>query len=54
MDFPRLLQSALSVEKIGEELQALGFKVDYIADQWQRRLGAVWLDEVRLIDNVAV
>lgn len=50
--FSRLLQSSLSCEKITEQLHALGFKVEYIVDQWQRRLGAVWLDDVRLIDNV--
>jgi len=32
----------------------LDFKVDYIAEKWQRRLGAVWLDEVRLVDNIRI
>lgn len=50
--FPRVLQSDLLPQQMKEELQALGFKVDYIAEQWGRRLGAVWLDEVRLIDNI--
>lgn len=50
--FPRLLRSPLNPEKIIEQLNELGFKVDYIIDKWQRRLAAVWLDEVRLIDNV--
>lgn len=50
--FPKLLSSTLPPQKITAQLEALGFKVDYIAEQWQRRLGAVWLDEVRLIDNV--
>jgi pantoate--beta-alanine ligase len=50
--FPRLLQSGLETSQIAEKLKALGFKVDYIADLWQRRLGAVWLDDVRLIDNI--
>jgi pantoate--beta-alanine ligase len=52
--FPRLLKSQQSAEEISAELTSLGFKVDYIADKWQRRLGAVWLGEVRLIDNVAL
>jgi pantoate--beta-alanine ligase len=51
-NFPRLLHSDLQPEKIAEQLLALGFKVDYIVEQWQRRLGAVWLDDVRLIDNI--
>lgn len=50
--FPRLLHSDLQPDIITAQLQALGFKVDYIAEQWQRRLGAVWLDDVRLIDNI--
>lgn len=52
--FPRLLQSALSTEEISQALVALGFKVDYIVDKWDRRLGAVWLDDIRLIDNIGL
>lgn len=52
--FPQLLHSPLSVEEIIKSLCSHGFKVDYIAEKWQRRLGAVWLDNVRLIDNVRV
>ncbi|VVC76445.1 Pantothenate synthetase [Aquicella siphonis] len=52
--FPALLQSGLDPEEIAAQLTRRGFKVDYIADQWQRRLGAVWLDQVRLIDNVII
>lgn len=52
--FPALLRSSLTNEAITDALTALGFKVDYIAEQWGRRLGAVWLDNVRLIDNVRV
>ncbi len=50
--FPRLLQSELNAAQITAELISLGFKVDYIMDQWQRRLGAVSLGDIRLIDNV--
>lgn len=49
---PRLLQSSLTIAEIKQQLTAAGFKVDYAAEQWGRRLAAVWLDEVRLIDNV--
>lgn len=52
--FAHLLQSTLSTEKIVEQLIMLGFKVDYVIDKWQRRLGAVWLDDVRLIDNIPI
>lgn len=49
--FPQLLKSDLGIAEIIERLTALGFKVDYIFEKWQRRLGAVWLGDVRLIDN---
>jgi pantoate--beta-alanine ligase len=52
--FPELLQGSLNVEEIKLELEKLSFKVDYIAEKWQRRLGAVWVDNVRLIDNIAI
>lgn len=51
--FPELLQSELAPDQIIQQLEKLGFKVDYVVDQWQRRLGAVWVDDIRLIDNIA-
>jgi pantoate--beta-alanine ligase len=51
VQFAEALQSNLSPTEIKTLLETQGFKVDYIADAWGRRLGAVWLDEVRLIDN---
>jgi pantoate--beta-alanine ligase len=35
-----------------EKLKHNGFEPEYVATQWGRRLVAVWLDGVRLIDNV--
>lgn len=52
--FPQLLAGSQSSETIAEQLKALGFTVEYIAEKWQRRLGAVWLDGVRLIDNISI
>lgn len=52
--FPRILQSDLSLENMKEALIAYGFKVDYIAEKWNRRLGAVWVGDVRLIDNIEI
>lgn len=52
--FPHYLRDAQTVDAAAQQLQALGFRVDYIAEQWQRRLGAVWVDNVRLIDNVSL
>jgi pantoate--beta-alanine ligase len=35
-------------------LQAEGFQVDYVEEHWDRRLAAVFLEGVRLIDNVPI
>lgn len=48
----RLLSSPLNTAQIADELTNLGFQVDYIVEKWRRRLGAVYLNQVRLIDNV--
>ena len=50
--FPSLLQSDLAITDIVTALTAQGFKVDYVQEKWGRKLAAVWLDEVRLIDNI--
>lgn len=50
--FPVLLQSVSCKKQVISMLQQLGFKVDYVEDKWQRRLAAVWLEDVRLIDNI--
>jgi pantoate--beta-alanine ligase len=50
--FYRILSSASSAEAAGRELRATGFEVDYVEDRDGRRLGAVRLADVRLIDNV--
>lgn len=52
--FPEFLQASLSCAEITNALVELGFKVDYIVEKWNRRLGAVWLDDVRLIDNFSL
>ncbi|HEU5280660.1 MAG TPA: pantoate--beta-alanine ligase [Gammaproteobacteria bacterium] len=52
--FSRLLQSSQSFEEIRSELLSQGFKVEYLEERWGRRLGAVVLEGVRLIDNVEV
>lgn len=49
--FPEILQTVQRIEEVIEQLEAAGFKVDYVADYWGRRLAAVWIDTVRLIDN---
>jgi pantoate--beta-alanine ligase len=50
--FYRVLSSAQTAEMAARDLQARGFAVDYVEDRDGRRLGAVRLGNVRLIDNV--
>ncbi len=52
--FPHILQSSSTVDEIIKHLKLRGFKVDYISEEWQRRLGAVWVDDIRLIDNISL
>lgn len=52
--FPEILKKVQSVELATKELENLGFRVDYVATQWDRRLAAVWLGNIRLIDNVSL
>jgi pantoate--beta-alanine ligase len=46
------LRSARTADEAWRDLQASGFVVDYVEDRDGRRLGAVRLGDVRLIDNV--
>ena len=46
------LSAAPSAEAAARDLRASGFTVDYVEDRDGRRLGAVRLGDVRLIDNV--
>lgn len=50
--FHQALSSATSAESAACALRGLGFVVDYVEDRDGRRLGAVRLGKVRLIDNV--
>lgn len=50
--FYRVLSSAPTVGEARQELRAAGFEVDYVEERDGRRLGAVRLGGVRLIDNV--
>jgi len=52
--FPDVMRRTKSETTAIEELTKLGFKVDYICEKWGRRLGAVWLGDIRLIDNIEV
>lgn len=48
------LKKAQTASQAREELDHLGFKVDYVEDWEGRRLAAVHLGSIRLIDNVEI
>ncbi len=50
-NFPKILASKNKPAAIINQLQKLGFKVDYVEEHDGRRFGAVWVGDVRLIDN---
>ena len=52
--FHKVLSSAPTAESAADDLRRSGFAVDYVEDRGGRRLGAVRLGDVRLIDNVAI
>jgi len=52
-EFHRALSSSSTAEAASRELRSKGFQVDYVEDRDHRRLGAVHIGGVRLIDNVA-
>ncbi|HOC42774.1 MAG TPA: pantoate--beta-alanine ligase [Thermoanaerobaculales bacterium] len=49
---PAILAAARSPEEATRRLTEAGFEVDYVAEAWGRRLAAVVVDGVRLIDNL--
>ena len=47
-----MLSSASTADEATRELRAAGFVVDYVEEHDGRRLGAVRIGGVRLIDNL--
>ena len=50
--FPKALKTALTAQEAKRTLEDQGFEVDYVEEHFGRRLGAVRIGKVRLIDNV--
>jgi len=50
--FYEVLSSNISINEMKQKLETAGFKIDYIERKSDRIFGAVFLDNVRLIDNV--
>ena len=54
VDISRLLKSGLGDKEVMAKLGERGFRPEYVATRWGRRLAAAWLGDVRLIDNIAL
>jgi len=54
IEFPKILASSVSNDKIKSQLRKKGFKVEYVEQIDNRRFGAIYLGKVRLIDNVKI
>lgn len=52
--FNRILNTAVTEQDALAALASAGFETEYVADRGNRRLGAVVLEGVRLIDNVEI
>ena len=50
--FYRILTRAATPEDARRQLATEGFRADYVEEHWGRRFGAVFLEGIRLIDNV--
>lgn len=50
----RILTTARSAAEARAQLEAAGLQPEYVEEHWGRRLAAVYLEGVRLIDNVAL
>lgn len=53
-EFYKALKISASDNEARNKLESLGFRVDYVETHIARRFGAVFLGDVRLIDNVEV
>lgn len=51
-EFARLLAEGPDADSVRSALSAAGIEVDYVEERWGRRLAAVRIGGVRLIDNV--
>jgi len=51
-EFPKILSSDLSLSQIKNQLKRKGFRVEYVEKIDSRKFAAVYIGNVRLIDNV--
>lgn len=50
----KILNQKITTDVARLKLENLGFEVEYLEEHWGRRFVAVWLEGVRLIDNVSL
>lgn len=50
--FAETLKAPLTLEALAQTLEKNNIKIDYLEDKSKRRFAAVFIDDVRLIDNV--
>jgi pantoate--beta-alanine ligase len=53
-NFYKILSSNNQISQVKKELKEQGFELDYIEDFDNRRYGAVFLEDIRLIDNISL
>jgi pantoate--beta-alanine ligase len=52
--FAQIFHQNKTCEDITKELRQLGINIDYVEDRQQRRFAAVYIGDIRLIDNYAL
>lgn len=52
--FAKILKEETALERISERLEKNNIRVDYLEENYGRRFAAVFIDDVRLIDNVGL
>ncbi|MFZ0219027.1 MAG: pantoate--beta-alanine ligase [Candidatus Aquirickettsiella sp.] len=52
--FPAILRQASSSEEAIRQLKSFGFQVDYVAEHWGKRLAAIYVGKIRLIDALSI
>ncbi len=53
-EFASQLSQAVSAEVVANQLKDAGYQIDYVEDYQGRRYAAVYVEDVRLIDNIEI
>lgn len=52
--FAQLLKEPTTLNEVRKNIETENIKIDYLEELWGRRFAAVFIDDVRLIDNVSL